>query len=48
VQVQALCPGLVATEFHEQVGADPASFPPGIVMSSEDVVQASLAGLALG
>jgi short-subunit dehydrogenase len=48
VRVQALCPGLVKTEFHEQVGVDPASFPAGSVMSPEDVVQASLAALALG
>jgi len=48
VQVQALCPGLVQTEFHEHVGADPSRFPAAIVMSPEDVVQASLAGLKLG
>jgi short-subunit dehydrogenase len=48
VRVQALCPGLVATEFHEQVGIGPGAFPASIVMSPEDVVQASLAGLALG
>ena len=48
VRLQALCPGLVKTEFHEQMGVDPASFPAGSVMSPEDVVQASLASLALG
>ena len=48
VQVQALCPGLVQTEFHEHVGADPSRFPAAIVMSAEDVVQASLVGLKLG
>jgi short-subunit dehydrogenase len=48
VQVQALCPGLVETEFHERVGADPSRFPSAIVMKPEDVVQASLAGLKLG
>jgi short-subunit dehydrogenase len=48
VQVQALCPGLVKTEFHEHVGADPSRFPAAIVMSAEEVVQASLAGLKLG
>jgi short-subunit dehydrogenase len=48
VHVQALCPGLVKTEFHELVGVDVANFPAGIVMAPEDVVQASLAGLALG
>lgn len=48
VRAQALCPGLIATEFHERVGADLAAFPAAIVMSPEDVVQASLSGLALG
>ena len=48
VQVQALCPGVVATEFHEQVGIDPNRYPAAIVMKPEDVVQASLAGLKLG
>lgn len=47
VQVQALCPGLVETEFHERVGADPNRFPSAIVMKPEDVVQASLTGLKL-
>jgi short-subunit dehydrogenase len=48
VQVQALCPGLVATEFHAHVGADSSRFPAGIVMQPEDLVEASLAGLKLG
>lgn len=48
VQVQALCPGVVQTEFHEQVGIDPSRYPATIVMKPEDVVQASLAGLKLG
>src|SRR5512147_575331 len=48
VQVQALCPGVIATEFHERVGADPSRFPAAIVMSPEEVVQASLTGLKLG
>jgi short-subunit dehydrogenase len=48
VQVQALCPGLVETEFHEQVGIDPNRYPAAIVMKPEDVVQASLTGLKLG
>ena len=48
VQVQALCPGVVETEFHERVGADPNRFPSAIVMKPEDVVQASLVGLKLG
>ncbi len=48
VQVQVLCPGVVRTEFHERVGADPSRFPPEIVMSPEDVVTASLAALKSG
>lgn len=48
VQIQALCPGIVATEFHKVQGSDPSRFPSGIVMSPEEVVQASLAGLRLG
>jgi short-subunit dehydrogenase len=47
VHVQALCPGVVATEFHEQVGIDPNRYPATIVMKPEDLVQASLAGLKL-
>jgi short-subunit dehydrogenase len=46
VQIQALCPGVVQTEFHEQVGIDPTSYPASIVMTPEDVVEASLIGLA--
>ena len=48
VQVQALCPGLVETEFHSHVGADTSRFPEGMVMKPEDVVEASLVGLKLG
>ncbi len=48
VRVQVLCPGVVRTEFHQIVGADPSRFPPNIVMSAEDVVTAALAGLQLG
>jgi len=48
VQVQALCPGLVSTEFHTIQGTDSSRFPPEIVMTAEDVVEASLAGLKLG
>jgi short-subunit dehydrogenase len=42
VQVQALCPGVVATEFHSHVGADTSRFPAAIVMKAEDLVDASL------
>ena len=45
VRVQALCPGVVATEFHERQGLDLSSVPR---MSAEDVVTASLRGLELG
>lgn len=45
VKVQALCPGVVATEFHERQGLDLSAMPR---MSADDVVKASLAGLALG
>ena len=45
LQIQALCPGIVATEFHERQGMDLSAIPR---MSAEDVVTASLQGLALG
>jgi short-subunit dehydrogenase len=48
VQAQALCPGVVETEFHSHVGTDSSRFPAGIVMKPEEVVQACLAGLKLG
>jgi len=45
LRIQALCPGVVATEFHERQGLDLSSVPR---MSADDVVTASLQGLALG
>ena len=48
VQVQALCPGVVRTEFHERMSQDPSRLPAAIVTSPEDIVEASLAGLKLG
>jgi uncharacterized protein len=48
VQVQALCPGVVPTEFHARMGMDPNRYPPAIVMKAETVVDASLAGLRSG
>jgi len=48
VQMQALCPGVVATEFHEIQGINPNRYPAAIVMQPEDLVSASLAGLKLG
>jgi len=48
VRVQALCPGVVRTEFHEKMGMDPSRIPSSMVMKPEDVVDASFAGLLLG
>jgi len=45
LRIQALCPGLVATEFHERQGLDLSAVPR---MSADDVVTASLRGLAIG
>ncbi|TNC29161.1 SDR family NAD(P)-dependent oxidoreductase [Amycolatopsis alkalitolerans] len=45
VRVQALVPGVVATEFHSRQGMDLSAVPR---MSAEDVVTASLRGLELG
>jgi hypothetical protein len=45
LRVQALCPGVVATEFHERQGLDLSKVAR---MSAEDVVTASLRGLELG
>ena len=45
LRIQALCPGIVATEFHERQGMDLSAIPR---MSAENVVTASLRGLMLG
>jgi uncharacterized protein len=45
VRVQVVCPGVVATEFHERQGLDLSMVPR---MTAEDVVTASLRGLELG
>ncbi|MEU7881723.1 SDR family NAD(P)-dependent oxidoreductase [Microbispora bryophytorum] len=45
VAVQVLCPGVVATEFHERQGLDLSGVPR---MSAGDVVTAALRGLELG
>jgi short-subunit dehydrogenase len=45
IAVQALLPGVVATEFHERQGMDLSAAPR---MSAADVVTASLRGIALG
>ena len=45
LRIQALCPGVVATEFHERQGLDLSKVPR---MSADDVVTASLRALAIG
>jgi short-subunit dehydrogenase len=45
VQAHVVCPGVVATEFHEVQGMDLSAVPR---MSAEDVVTAALAGIRLG
>jgi len=45
VNVHVVCPGLVATEFHEVQGMDLSAVPR---MSAPDVVNAALAGITLG
>ncbi len=45
VHVHVVCPGIVATEFHEVQGMDLSALPR---MSAEDVVTAALAGAAAG
>lgn len=44
INVQVLCPGVVATEFHTRQGLDLSTIPR---MSAEEVVTASLKGLEL-
>ncbi|MFI1992941.1 SDR family NAD(P)-dependent oxidoreductase [Actinoplanes sp. NPDC020271] len=45
VTAHVLCPGIVATEFHEVQGMDLSALPR---MSADDVVTGALAGIALG
>lgn len=45
IQVQVVCPGVVATEFHTRQGMDLSAV---LRMSAGDVVTASLRGLELG
>ena len=44
VRVQVVLPGIVETEFHDDMGAAKGHLPPG--MKADDVVQASLSALA--
>jgi len=48
VQVQSLCPGVVQTEVDERVGIKPGQYAATAVMTPEDLVEGSLAGLRLG
>lgn len=45
LQIQVLCPGVVATEFHTRQGMDLSAIPR---MTAEDVVTASLRALEMG
>ena len=48
VKVQALCPGFTISEFHDVAGEGREGVPAWIWMRPEDVVDASLRGLASG
>jgi hypothetical protein len=48
VRVQALCPGLTATEFQEVAGTDKVAFNKTGAMTADQVVAASLRGLDRG
>jgi short-subunit dehydrogenase len=48
VKVQALCPGFTITEFHDAARVDRGTIPGWLWMKAEDVVDASLEGLAKG
>ena len=48
VQVQAVLPGPVRTDFWTNIGMDPDAVMPGSVMSPEDLVDAALVGLDKG
>lgn len=48
VKVQALCPGFTFSEFHDVAHMDRKTIPSWLWMKAEDVVDASLAGLARG
>src|SRR5262245_45511198 len=48
VRAQALCPGLVKSEFHTGMNLDYSQFPPGMVVMPEAVAAASLESLKRG
>jgi len=48
VRIQAVLPGATATEFWDIAGTPVEHLPPSIVMTTEDMVDAALAGLAQG
>jgi uncharacterized protein len=48
VRLQALCPGIVRSEFHAGMNFDYSQFPPGMVVMPETVVDASLECLKRG
>lgn len=48
VRVQAVLPGATATELWDRAGVPLHTLPPAIVMSSDDMVDAALAGLDQG
>jgi hypothetical protein len=48
VRVVALCPGFTYSEFHDVMGMDRAPIPKWLWCTAEDVVAASLKGLARG
>ena len=48
VYVQALCPGLTITEFHDTLDLDRGAIPRSLWLSAEKVVDDSLRGLERG
>jgi uncharacterized protein len=48
VKVQALCPGFTYSEFHDVMGMDRKRIPAWLWLTAEEVVAASMEGLARG
>ena len=46
VRVQALCPGFTRSDFHQTMGMDTSRIPESLWTSADQVVAASLCGLA--